>query len=161
MKSLLIKSLTATVFAFGVAATASAGVNVKYVESDKFSDLPFGPIEREQALTELSAHFAKLGEKLPAGQDLEIEVTDIDMAGREYPSMRSGRELRVLKGTADWPMMTLRYSLSENGQVIKAADAKLSDMGYLQRASRLNDSDTLRFEKRMIDEWFAKTFLGK
>jgi len=110
---------------------------------------------------ELSEYFGKLGEKLPEGQDLALEVTDIDLAGREYPNMRSGRELRVLQGTADWPIMNLRYTLSQNGQVRKTGDARLSDMNYMQRINRFSDSDSLRAEKRMIEEWFNETILEK
>jgi len=160
MKALLMKTAVAGLFAL-TAGIASAGVTVTYIESDKFADLPFAPWEREQVLKELSEYFGKLGEKLPEGQDLALEVTDIDLAGREYPNMRSGRELRVLQGTADWPIMNLRYTLSQNGQVRKTGDARLSDMNYMQRINRFSDSDSLRAEKRMIEEWFNETILEK
>lgn len=160
MKSVWMKTALAGLFALAAGA-ASAGVTVNYVESDKFADLPFAPWEREQVLRDLSEHFAKLGEKLPQGQDLAIEVTDVDLAGREYPNARSGRELRVLKGTADWPIINLRYSLTRDGQVIKAGDARLADMNYMQRINRFSDSDPLRAEKRMIDAWFDETILEK
>lgn len=160
MKALLMKSAVAGLFALAAGA-ASAGVDVKYIESDKFADLPFAPWEREHVLKELTAYFGKLGEKLPQGQDLALEVTEIDLAGREYPNMRGGRELRILKGTADWPMMQLRYTLTQNGQILKTGDAKLSDMNYMQRINRFSDSDSLRAEKRMIDEWFNETILEK
>ena len=82
MKPTLIKTALAGLFALAAGA-ASAGVTVTYIESDKFADLPFAPWERKQVLEELSTYFTKLGEKLPAGQDLTIEVTDIDLAGRD------------------------------------------------------------------------------
>lgn len=160
MKTLLKKAALAGLLALAASA-ASAGVTVKYIESDKFADLPFAPWEREQVLRQLSEYFAKLGEKLPQGQELALEVTDIDLAGREYPNLRSGRELRVLQGTADWPVMKLRYTLTQDGLVRKTGDAKLSDMNYMQRINRFSDSDALRAEKRMIDEWFDATILEK
>lgn len=160
MKSVLMKTALAGLFAL-TAGAASAGVTVNYIESDKFADLPFAPWEREQVLKQLSEHFTKLGAQLPPGQDLAIEVLDIDLAGREYPNMRGGRELRVLKGTADWPVMNLRYALTENGQVLKGGEERLADMSYMQRINRMSDSDPLRAEKRMIDEWFNQTILGK
>ncbi|MBQ5940716.1 MULTISPECIES: DUF3016 domain-containing protein [unclassified Massilia] len=143
------------------AGAASAGVTVKYIEPDKFSDLPFAPWEREEVLKDLSEHFTELGKALPPGQDLLLEVTDIDMAGREYPSSRAARDLRILRGMADWPVVKLRYTLSENGQVLKTGDAKIADMNYLQRINRWSDGDRLRYEKRMIDEWFAKNIAPK
>jgi len=160
MKTRLMKAAVAGMLALG-AGMASAEVTVNYVESDKFSDLPFSPWEREGVLKQLSEHFAKLGERLPQGQDLAIEVTDIDLAGREYPYARSGRDLRVMKGMADWPTMKLRYSLTQDGKVLKGGEARLSDMSYQQRISRFSDSDGLRYEKRMIDDWFDAAILEK
>lgn len=160
MTTLLKKVAVASLFAL-TAGAASAGVTVNYIESDKFADLPFAPWEREQVLKELSEYFTKIGKNLPEGQDLTLDVTEIDLAGREYPNFRGGRELRVLKGTADWPIMTLRYSLTQNGQVLKVGDARLSDMNYMQRINRFSDSESLRAEKRMIDDWFNETILEK
>ena len=160
MKTVIGKAALAAVLALGAGA-ASAGVTVNYVESDKFSDLPFAPWERKEVLELLADHFTDLGKSLPAGQELTVDVIDIALAGREYPAVRGGHDLRILKGMADWPVMELRYTLSANGQVINSGTAKLSDMNYLQRSSRLHDSDRLRFEKRMIDEWFNKTILQK
>jgi len=160
MNATLRKAAVAGLLALAAGA-ASAEVTVKYIDSDKFADLPFAPWERERVLDELTEYFGKLGEKLPEGQDLAIEVTDIDLAGREYPSPRSGRDLRVLKGMADWPMMKLSYTLSQNGQTLKTGDARLSDMNYMQRINRFSSGDSLRAEKQMIDDWFDKTILEK
>ncbi|NNG24787.1 DUF3016 domain-containing protein [Telluria aromaticivorans] len=160
MKSSIGKLALAGLLALGAGA-ASAGVTVNYVESDKFADLPFAPWEREEVLRDLADHFAKLGKALPPGVDLKVDITEIDLAGREYPNARSGRELRVLNGMADWPMIELRYTLTSNGQVVGSGSERLSDMSYLNRISRFSDSDSLRYEKRMIDDWFNKTILQK
>ena len=160
MKTLMGKVALAGLLALG-AGTASAGVTVNYVESDKFSDLPFAQWDRKAVLDDMAAFFAELGKSLPAGQDLTVDVTDIDLAGREYPGARSGNDLRVLKGGADWPIVELRYTLSANGQVLKSGKERLTDMNYLHRTTRLSDNDRLRFEKRMIEEWFDKTILQK
>ncbi len=160
MKALIGKTALAAVLALGAGA-ASAGVTVNYVESDKFADLPFAPWERKEVLEDLADYFAKLGKSLPAGQELTVDITEIDLAGREYPNSRGARDLRILQGTADWPVMELRYTLSANGQVLGSGKSRLSDMNYLHRGSRLSDSDRLRFEKRMIEEWFNETILQK
>ena len=161
MKSLIGKAVCVAVLALGATGAASAGVTVNYVESDKFSDLPFSRWERDDVLRTLADHFTKLGKDLPAGQDLTVEITDIDLAGREYPSRRGGGDLRVLQGTADWPRMELSYTLSAGGQVIHTGKARLADMNYMSRPVRGFDTDSLRFEKRMVDEWFNKTILQK
>jgi hypothetical protein len=159
MKSMIGKAALAGLLALGAGA-ASAGVTVNYVEPDKFADLPFAPWERKEVLDELASYFAELGKALPPGQDLTVEITEIDLAGREYPG-RGARDLRVLKGGADWPMMTLRYTLTANGQVLSGGDAKLADMNYMGRLNRYSDGDRLRYEKRMIEDWFNKTILQK
>ena len=160
MKSSIGKLALAGLLALGAGA-ASAGVTVNYVEPDKFADLPFPQWERDEVLRDLADHFAKLGKRLPPGVDLTVDITEIDLAGREYPNARSGRELRVLKGMADWPVIELRYTLTSNGQVVGSGSERLADMSYLNRVSRFTDSDSLRHEKRMIDDWFNKTILQK
>ena len=84
-------------------------------------------------------------------------MLDIDLAGRLIPSARLGRDLRILRGQADWPRIELRYSLEQAGQVIKSGEAQLSDMSYLNHTTRYFDSEPLRYEKQMIDDWFEKT----
>ena len=137
---------------------AWAGASVTYVEPDKFADMPFSSVEREHILHDLSEHFGKLGKLLPAGQELKVEVTDLDLAGRIDYTRRSGNEIRVMRGMADWPRMELRYSLVQDGQVLKSGDARLADMTYLDHARIDTSNESLRYEKKMVDEWFAKTF---
>jgi hypothetical protein len=139
-------------------APAWAGVTVSYTKPEEFSDLPFVPQDREQVLRQLSEYLVKLGQKLPEGQQLTIEVTDIDLAGRLIPSRRTGNDLRVMNGGADWPRITLRYTLETDGKVLSSGEANLSDMNYLNKASRISSSEPLRYEKQMIDDWFYKQF---
>jgi hypothetical protein len=143
------------------AGTAMAGVTVNYVQPDKFADLPFTPWEREDVLKGLTEHFQKLGKQLPPDQNLTVDVLDVDLAGRTEPGRRSGRDIRILRGGADWPHMRLHYTLESGGSIIASGDAELSDMMYMQRMNRYSDGDQLRYEKQMIDEWFNKTILHK
>lgn len=138
------------------AGSASAATTVNYINPEKFTDVPFASWDREDALKNLTEHFQKLGENLPAGQDLHIDVTDVDLAGREYPSARAGRDIRIMRGMADWPRMELRYTIEQNGQVIKSGDGHLQSMDYQERINRYFDSDAFRYEKQMMDDWFAK-----
>jgi hypothetical protein len=143
---------------FGLAAgSAGAAVTVTYVQPERFTDIPFVTWEREDTLKALTEHFTKLGNSLPPGQDLRIEVLDVDLAGRAIPNARLGRDIRVLRGRADFPRITLRFSLEQNGQVLKSGEAQLSDMSYLDHVNRYFDGEPLRYEKQMIDDWFEKT----
>lgn len=147
-----IRHLAATGLLALAAGAASADVTVNYVQPERFSDLPFTTWEREAVLKDLTDYFAKLGTQLPAGQNLRIEVLDIDLAGREYPG-RGARDLRIVKDI-DWPRIDLRYSVEQNGQVLRSGEAQLSDMTFMDRFGRIGASESLRFEKRMIDDWF-------
>lgn len=143
----------------GVASSAAtAGASVTWIDADHFADVPFSPIERERLLKEFDEHFARLGQLLPAGQELKIEVTELDLAGRLERTRHTGQEIRVLTGGADWPRMHLRYTLSQEGKVLSSGSSELSSMNYLREMSLYSSSASLRHEKKMIDDWFSKTF---
>lgn len=143
------------------AGAASAGtVTVKYQDPEKFMDVPAVERDRTQMLKEFTEHFAQLAKRLPANQQLNITVTDIDLAGRVEPHRRHFvDDIRILRGGADWPTMNLRYTLEQDGQVIASGDdEKLKNMMYLDHLSVYSSGDTLRYEKSMIDDWFKSTF---
>ena len=139
------------------AGAASAEVTVAYSHPENFVDLPFSPTDREQVLKDVSDHFAYLGKALPPGQNLRIEVFDLDLAGRLYPNFRGAQDLRIMRGGADWPHMHLRNTIEENGRVLQSGEAQLSNMMYMDRLNRYSSGDPLRYEKQMIDDWFKKT----
>jgi hypothetical protein len=164
MKELHMRPMTRTALAAAMALLASsaalAEVTVTYTKPDDYTDVPRSGYDRERTLKDFSAYFATLNKKLPAGQDLKIEVLDIDLAGRLYPR-RGGEDIRVMTGGADWPRMHLRYTLEENGQVLRSGDDNLSNMNYQQSRSSYFDSDPMRYEKQMLDDWFNKAIVPK
>ena len=137
--------------------TATAAVTVSYTDPENYADLANNDYDRAHLLKEFDGYFASLGSRLPAGQNLQIEVLDVDLAGRVEPNMR-GADLRILRGGADWPRMRLRYRLESNGQVLSSGEDDLSNMMYLDRMNHYNRGDTLRYEKQMLDDWFSKKF---
>lgn len=155
MKQILKTLVAGSLLLASVAA--SAAVTVNFVKPDDYPDMPFSPGDRDAILKELGDHFAKLGKNLPNGTDVRIDVLDLDLAGRLEPSRRGDRDLRILRGGADWPRMSVHYSIESGGKVVNSGDAQLQDMNYQFNARRSNDSDPLRYEKHMIDEWFYKT----
>jgi len=142
------------------AGAASADVTVNYIKPERFSDLPFTPWERDEVLKDLTEHFARLGAKLPPGQNLRIDVQDIDLAGRMHPG-RGARDLRIIKNGAEWPRMDLHYTIESNGQVLRSGDAHLSDMSFMDHIGRYTNSGTLPYERRMIDDWFYSTIMPR
>lgn len=155
MTSLIQKTVLAGTFLLAT-GSAFAGATVTFAKPEQFSDVPFASWERDRVLQDLSKHFDKLAATLPAGQELNVEVLDLDLAGRTWPGRWSNPDLRVMNGRADWPHLKMRYTVTQNGQVVRSGEETLSDMSYLQRHNRYYGGDALRYEKRMLDDWFKE-----
>jgi hypothetical protein len=141
-------------------AHAAGSVEVSYVKPDQFSDAGRTPMAREATMKSLTAFLQTLGRKLPDGQTLRVQFTDINLAGELQPWRTD--EVRVLRGRADWPRISLHYTLLASDKVIASGDADLSDMNYLASPPldkpRLGD---LPFEKRMLQKWFDTTVIAR
>lgn len=140
-------------------AQATGRVEVEFVQPENFADIGFGSVERRHSLDALRSHFVALGRRLPDGQVLKIEVLDVDLAGELHP-WRRHPELRVLRGRADWPHMTLRWTLSAAGQPMRSAEDRIADMAYLSRSIGPLAGEALAYDRRMIDDWFAQRVLA-
>lgn len=117
---------------------------------------------REKTFNRLEKHLEKLASKLPDGQTLKLSVTDLDLAGRVWPGsfmgLNTAGDVRIVK-RVDFPSMQFSYTLVDaQNSVIKTGEEKLRDLSFQDRANRHFRSDALRYEKRMLDDWFGKTF---
>ncbi len=150
----------AMLFCLGLAGVgaASAAVTVTFVKPEGYADMPLGAHDRQKVLKEIEAHFNKLGSALPPNQDLNLEVLDLQLAGRLALGRYITENVRIMRGGADWPSMRLRYSLVSNGAVLKSGEDRLTDMDYLHHRNSYTDNISLRYEKRMIDDWFKNRF---
>jgi len=138
---------------------AFATATVTYVDPDKMTDVPRFHTDLESMEYIFSEHLNRLSERLPAGQVLKVEFLDIDLAGDVFPRV-AVRDIRVLKGKADWPRLHFRYSIEQNGQVIRSGESKLSDPNYQMSINRYNQ-DLYGHEKQMLDDWFRKDVLQR
>ncbi|WP_338766644.1 DUF3016 domain-containing protein [Massilia sp. METH4] len=138
---------------------ASAGAKVTYVDTEEMTDVPRFAVDRESMEIHFREHLQRLAEQLPAGQQLNVEFRDIDLAGDQFPRVAI-QDVRVLKGRADWPRMDFHYSIEQDGKVIKSGDAKLADPNYLMSTNRY-DNEMYSHEKQMLEDWFRKELLGK
>jgi hypothetical protein len=138
-------------------ACASAAVTVTYVNTEKMTDVPRFAGDRESMEWIFKEHLEKLGKDLPAGQDLKVEFLDIDLAGDVFPRVPI-QDVRVMKGRADWPRMTLRYSLEQNGQVLRSGEEKLANPNY-QMGINMYKTDLYGYERQMLEDWFRKDVL--
>jgi len=155
MRSIVIPALLLA----ATAAHAAGTVKVAFVEAEKFTDIGRSDSDRAANLKLLEQHLQRLGQRhLADGQTLTLEITDVDLAGSLKPWRRSAEEVRVVKGTADWPRITLRFALEAQGQAVRRGEAQVADMNYAGHIATYGASDPLRYEKLMLDAWFKATF---
>lgn len=145
----------ATLLSTPLAAQAAGRVQVKWIEPEKFSDAGRGAFDRDRTLQSLGEHLQSLGRRLPDGQTLDVEVTNVELAGELEAFGRFHDEVRVLRGRADWPRISLRYTLSEGARTLASGQAELSDPNYFHRLPRAGHQGALGHEKRMLDDWVA------
>lgn len=107
----------------------------------------------------LTKYLAKLATDLPEGQRLELSVTNLDLAGRVMPLSFAGlgnnmSEQRVIK-RIDIPRMRFSYQIvNASGQTVKAGEADLKDMNFMERHNPFFRSESLKYEKNMLRDWF-------
>ncbi len=160
MRTLLAGVITAAILAAS-GGSVRAEVRVTFTDPQGFTDAwLYGPpriTEASPALVGLRRLLERLGQRLPPGQDLAIEVRDVDLAGFMPPARIPSPGIRVIDPTT-WPRITLRYTLTERGRAVASGEAVVSDMAYLQRPGVGRSTDPLRYEEPMLRDWFATQF---
>ena len=95
---------------------------------------------------------------LAASDSLQVEVLDIDLAGDFQPlRWASFSDVRVVRDIAS-PRITLRYTAKLGDRVVTGPEEQLSNMNFLSSHNHYSSGDRLRYEKPMLDTWFAKQF---
>lgn len=142
--------------------TALAGpVQVVFVQPDTFTDAGDGDRDTNASLQAIADYLQWLGQRyLPPEQSLDIEVLDVDLAGKVRPTFRWGI-VRVVGQPVDWPRITLRYRLHADGQTLVSGDASIADMAYSLHLGSYTGLDALSSEKRMLKSWFRGLFAKK
>lgn len=146
----------------GAAAQAGA-VEVSYDPAATYTDAGDGPGQREATLAELAAHLKGLGARLPGGsQVLRVQLLDVDLAGTVRPVGRTGQQMRIVRGSADWPKVRLSYVLLDGTRELSRGEDTLADLNYTWHGAAYggSSSDPLRYEKRLLSGWFEARFLS-
>lgn len=167
MKTTPLLLLAAAVFAASCQTAPSnpnpamqADIAVNYTSPDKFTDL------RETATGDASPYYMEqltkhiketAAQHLKAGQKLDVNFTDIDLAGDIRPG--SIHDIRVIKDIYV-PRMELHFRLTDaSGAVVKEGDRRLMDMNYqLNISAGLDRNDPLYYDKNMLTDWINKEF---
>lgn len=140
-------------------AQAASTVELRFVQPEQFIDIGRSSFDREHNLRTLAEHFQRLGQALPEGWQLQIEVLDVDLAGEVWPY--AAQEVRVLRGGLDWPRINLRYTLKAGQTVLAQGEDRLSDASYLFPRRRALEHLPLPFERRMVEAWFKERFAAE
>jgi hypothetical protein len=136
------------------AAPAGAAIKVTFANAAHYTD---GSRYDASAPGIIRAHLQRLAARyLDRGDTLAITVLDLDLAGYDLSS-RGPSHLRVLNGVTP-PKIRLRYRLERNHKVVAAGEDAISDQFYLGRPDTASSSDTLKYEKAMLDDWFRERF---
>ncbi|WDY60413.1 DUF3016 domain-containing protein [Pseudomonas sp. PSKL.D1] len=146
---------------------APAQVEVRFDHPEKFRDasLDSNGYERgadDYVMKTLTQYLQKLGQRyLPPGQQLVIDIRDIDLAGRFEPWHSRAYDVRFMRDIT-WPSIDLTYTLNQPGKPAVVAQEHVSDKMYLSRPGRAASSnDRLYAEKAMLDEWFRTRFAAR
>lgn len=157
------KILISTLLTLGLAATASAegNVQVRFGDINQFADFGESVTDREANQKALTLFLQSLGRRLPAGQQLQITVKDVNLAGEPEWLMRRAERLRVLRSSSV-PSIDLSYTLVEGGRTIRSSDKEeIRDLGYLDHfVPGRYSSEGLKYEMRMLEKWFAAEVLS-
>jgi hypothetical protein len=95
---------------------------------------------------------------LRANETLEIEVLDVDLAGRFEGWRPFAYNTRIVRDIT-WPRIKVRYALRQDDRMLSSGEESITGMNYLMRATAPNYSDPLRYEKAMLDDWFRARFV--
>jgi len=157
--------LLAAAAASGVARELPARIQVAWAPTDQLTEVKANPAQRgwmapDVWQSRLSEHLRVRADRvLPPGEQLQVMIEDISLAGRFEPwHHSSAQDIRFMRDIYP-PRMQLHYRLlAADGSVIRESDVRLMDAFYLQRAVVGNSTDVLRFDKRMIDDWLTRDF---
>ncbi|MBN7821484.1 DUF3016 domain-containing protein [Bowmanella yangjiangensis] len=145
---------------------AKADVEINWQDPERYTDVhPANESRvnfRERTFADIQKYMEKLAEKLPDGQKLQMNVTNVDLAGQVWPGsfvgLDSPSDVRLIK-RIDIPRMKFDYKLLDaNGQQLKGEEVDLKDMSFQDRVNPLFNSESLRYEKNMLRDWFNEAF---
>jgi hypothetical protein len=168
-----LRALFAAVFCMAtmvVAAPACADpsrVEVTWAPFETLSEVKQNQMQRgwlrpEEWTKQLGNYLSeRASARLPPGQQLEVVIDDIKLAG-DFEPWRGPRaqDIRVMKDIYP-PRIDLHYRLiGADGKPLCESQSKLRDLSYLQNNVIPTDTDPLRYDKHMIDTWIRTEFRG-
>lgn len=146
------------------ALPASGPVSVAWEDPATFSELRTSgnrfAASRGDWLLQLATYMRTQADKyLPDGHTLQLTIVDIQRAGQYEPWLRPEmQDARIIRNVYP-PRMTVSFrELDAAGNVVNQGERKLTDLAFLMNSPPINNTDPLRYEKRMLDTWLRREF---
>ena len=141
------------------ALVAQGPVAVSWRDPAGFSEPTWGamPVDRGAWIRPLDEYVREQAERrLPPGHRLEVELLDVDRAGEYEPGRSPGAsDLRIIRDVYP-PRIHLNFRhFDANGLVVAEGERRLVDVGFMLQ-STVADTDPLRYEKRLLDDWLRR-----
>lgn len=146
---------------FIILPTAHAGeVKVTWKEPNKYRDIYAGTEGKKRfranVFRELEKHLSNLVEVLPSTQTLEVEVTDVDLAGDVHYGGQ--REIRLIR-EIHYPRIKLSFKLlTAEKMLITSGSENLKNMNFMSSTRLKYRNKFLGYEKQLLDDWFNNVF---
>jgi hypothetical protein len=148
------------------ADSSPARVTVVFSHPEKYADLKDGFSDNENErgseryLPFIQEYLEReAGRRLPAGQQLTVTFTDIDLAG-DFEPWRGIQfdDVRIVKDLYV-PRLVFAFKVTDaTGKVLKEGERKLVDLGFQMRITAGFRDDQLRYEKDMLGNWLREEF---
>ncbi|MGY0618484.1 DUF3016 domain-containing protein [Lysobacter sp. A378] len=102
---------------------------------------------------------SEAGHRLPPGERLQVTFIDIDRAGGYEPWLGSRYDdVRIMRDIYP-PRIRLEFRHSgADGQIVAEGEQQLVGSDYLSRSVSHRNSDPLRYEKQLLDDWLRSRF---
>ena len=147
-----------------VPSEPGASVSVTYAQSSRFTDVGNRHFDatkdRSGYLELLTKHLIRRGKQfVPAGQQLAVTITNLDMAGSYDPSRSKPGGLRIVTDVYP-PRIDLIFTLTgADGSVVAEGRRELRDIDFMTTTFAYR-GDTMRHEKALLDNWLISEFGG-
>jgi hypothetical protein len=164
---ILLVSLLGLAPGFLIAAdqpAKSSRIEVNFFEPSNFTDIGdsrnASEASRRADLDQIREYLVEQSRVfIPEGQRLEVTFTDIDRAGDFEPTRGPNwNDVRMVREIYP-PRMDLTFRLVDaSGNIVKEGKRELRDMNYLMKLNPIGQTDPLRHEKSLLDDWLRSEF---
>ena len=109
----------------------------------------------------LTKNINKQAEKvLKPGQKLEMQVSDVDLAGDMRPTFgATSGDIRIVKDLYP-PRVIFTYKITQGEKVVIAGDVTLRDMSFMSNSQGFNEKP-FHYESNLFNDWLQKSIAPK